>query len=153
MSLTEAVVPRMQPRLDREAALWALLIFVVEVLIATVWSHHRWLRGFVGDVLAVVWVYFLLKTVIRANTYGLALTALAVGCLVELGQYVASSNGWQVQSRVLKILLGSVPDWMDVLAYTCGFLLVLGLEFLLDRLRASRHGSSLAAGKLLTSGE
>jgi hypothetical protein len=125
----------MQLRFDREAALWAVLIFIVEVLIATVWSHHRWLRGFVGDVLAVVWVYFLLKTVIKANTCGLALVALAVGCLVELGQYVATVNGWQVQNRVLNILLGSVPDWMDVLAYAVGFLLVLVFEFLRARLR------------------
>jgi hypothetical protein len=76
-----------------------------------------------------------------------------VGCLVELGQYVATANGWHVQNRVLKIVLGSVADWMDVLAYACGFLLVLGLEFLLDRLQVYRRGSSLAAGKLLTSGE
>jgi hypothetical protein len=127
----------MKLRFDREAALWAVLLFLIEVLIATVWSHHRWLRGFVGDVLAVAWVYFLLKTVIRANTLGLALAALAVGCLVELGQYVASANGWHVQNRALKILLGSVPDWMDVLAYAVGCLLVLAFEFLRSRFRFS----------------
>jgi hypothetical protein len=135
MSPTEAAAPRMQLRFDREAALWAVLIFIVEVLIATVWSHHRWLRGFVGDVLAVVWVYFLLKTVIKANVHGLAIAAFAVGGLVELGQYVATVNGWHVQNRVLKIVLGSVPDWMDVLAYAAGFLLVLVFEFLRTRLR------------------
>ncbi len=135
MSLTEAAAPRMQLRFDREAALWALLIFIVEVLIATVWSHHRWLRGFVGDVLAVVWVYFLLKTVFKANRYGLALVALAVGCLVELCQYVATVNGWHFQNRALKILLGSVPDWMDVLAYAVGFLLVLAFEAFRFRFR------------------
>ena len=137
MSPTETGTPRVKLRFDREAALWALFIFVIEVLIATVWSHHRWLRGFVGDVLAVVWVYFLLKTVVKANTLGLALVAFAVGCLVELAQYVASANGWHVQNRVLKILLGSVADWMDVLAYAAGLLLVLGLEFGLARWQAA----------------
>lgn len=122
-------------RFDREAALWAALIFIIEVLIATVWSHHPWLRGFVGDVLAVVWVYFLLKTVLKANTTGLALAAFAVGCGVELAQYVAAVNGWHVENRVLRIVLGSVADWMDVLAYAVGFLGVLGLESLLARLR------------------
>ena len=121
-------------RFDREAALWAALIFIIEVLIATVWSHHPWLRGFVGDVLAVVWVYFLLKAVLRANTTGLALAAFAVGCGVELAQYVAAVNGWHVENRVLRIVLGSVADWMDVLAYAVGFLGVLGLESLLARL-------------------
>jgi len=124
----------MKLRFDREAALWAVLVFIVEVLIATVWSHHPWLRGFVGDVLAVVWVYFLLKTVIKANTPSLALAAFAVGCLVELAQYVAALNGWHVENRVLRIVLGSVADWMDVLAYACGFFGVLALEYLRARL-------------------
>ena len=137
MSPTETGASRVKLRFDREAALWALFIFIIEVLIATVWSHHRWLRGFVGDVLAVVWVYFLLKTVVKANTLGLALVAFAVGCLVELAQYVASANGWHLQNRVLKILLGSVADWMDVLAYAAGLLLVLGLEFGLARWQAA----------------
>ena len=125
----------MKLRFDREAALWALFIFIIEVLIATVWSHHPWLRGFVGDVLAVVWVYFLLKTVFKANTLSLALLAFAVGCGVELGQYAAAANGWHVENRVLRIVLGSVADWMDVLAYAGGFWGVLALESFLARLR------------------
>ncbi|UUZ74898.1 DUF2809 domain-containing protein [Polaromonas sp. P1(28)-13] len=79
---------------DREALCWALLNFGVEVLIATAWSHHRWLRGFFGDMLAVVWVYFLLKAFLEAKRHALALAAFSVGCLVELGQYVAAVNGW-----------------------------------------------------------
>jgi hypothetical protein len=134
----------MKLRFDREAALWAVLIFIIEVLIATVWSHHPWLRGFVGDVLAVVWVYFLLKAVLKANTTGLALAAFAVGCGVELAQYVAAVNGWHVENRVLRIVLGSVADWMDVLAYAGGFVLVLALESLLARLRLF---SASASGK------
>ena len=114
MSPSEVGTSRVKLRFDREAALWAILVFIIEVLIATVWSHHLWVRGFVGDV-------------------------LAVGCLVELGQYVASANDWHVQNRVLKILLGSVPDWMDVLAYACGFLLVLAFEFLRGRLQTRRR--------------
>ena len=127
-------------RFDREAALWAVFIFIIEFLIATVWSHHPWLRGFVGDVLAVVWVYFLLKAVVKAGIPSLALLAFGVGCGVELAQYVAAVNGWHVENRVLRIVLGSVADWMDVLAYACGFLGVLGLEFLLARLTPSPPG-------------
>lgn len=139
MSPTETGAPRVKLHFDREAALWAVLIFIIEVLIATVWSNHRWLRGFVGDVLAVVWVYFLFKAVIKTNTHGLALAALAVGCLVEFGQYMASANGWHVQNSVLKIVLGSVPDWMDVLAYVVGFLLVLAFEFFRGRFQTLRR--------------
>jgi hypothetical protein len=130
----------MKLRFDREAALWAVLIFIIEVLIATVWSHHPWLRGFVGDVLAVVWVYFLLKAVLKAGIPSLALLAFAVGCGVELAQYVAAVNGWHVENRVLRTVLGSVADWMDVLAYACGFVGVLALESLLASFAPSPPG-------------
>ena len=130
-------------RFDREAALWAVLIFIVEVLIATVWSHHPWLRGFVGDVLAVVWVYFLLKAVLKAGVPSLALLAFVVGCGVELAQYVAAVNGWHVENRVIRIVLGSVADWMDVLAYAAGFVGVLALEWLLARVRVFSASASL----------
>ncbi|MDW5442681.1 DUF2809 domain-containing protein [Polaromonas sp. SM01] len=122
-------------RFDREALAWAVLIFIVEVLIATVWARHRWLRGFFGDLLAVVWVYYLFKTVLRAPVPWLAGAAFGVGCLVELGQYLAAAQGWQVAHPVLRIVLGSVADWLDVLAYAVGFLMVLGLERLCERLR------------------
>lgn len=126
---------------DREALCWALLIFGVEVLIATAWSHHRWLRGFFGDMLAVVWVYFLLKAFLEAKRHVLALAAFSVGCLVELGQYVAAVNGWYTANPVLRTVLGSVADWMDVLAYAGGFLLVLAYEALRSRIAPEVAGN------------
>ena len=122
-------------RFNREALAWAILIFIVEVLIATAWSHHRLLRGFVGDVLAVVWVYHLFKVVVAASPRALALAAFGVGCLVELGQYLASSFGWHIANPVIRIVLGSVADWWDVAAYACGALFALSMESLLKRSR------------------
>jgi len=57
----------------------------------------------------------------------LALAALLTGYAVELGQYLARHFGWRLEQPLLRIVLGSVPDWWDVLAYTLGFGLVLAL--------------------------
>ncbi|RYX91028.1 MAG: DUF2809 domain-containing protein [Comamonadaceae bacterium] len=122
-------------RFNREALAWAILIFIVEVLIATVWSHHRLLRGFVGDLLAVVWVYYLFKVVVAASPRALALAAFGVGCLVELGQYLASANGWHIANPIARIVLGSVADWWDVAAYACGAITALAMERLLKQAR------------------
>ena len=112
-------------RFSLEALVWAVLLFGVEVLIATLGAPYPWLRGFVGDLLAVVWVYFVFRTVLAFPACLLALAALAVGCTVELGQYLAAANGWKLTSPVLRTLLGSVPDWWDVLAYAAGFVLIM----------------------------
>lgn len=110
---------------NREALLWALALLGVEMLIATLGAPYPWLRGFVGDALAVVWVYFVFRTVLAAPACLLALAAFAVGCAVELGQYLAAANGWQLSQPVLRTVFGSVPDWWDVLAYAIGFVCIM----------------------------
>ena len=56
------------------------------------------------------------------------LLALAVGLAIEAVQYVNQQMGWQVASPVLRIVLGSTPDWLDVVAYLIGFALACLLE-------------------------
>ena len=121
-----------------------MLVFIIEVLIATVWSHHRLLRGFGGDALAVVWVYFVFRTFITAPVWLLTGFSFLTGCLVESGQYVAAVNHWHISHPVLRVVLGSVADWSDVLAYAVGALAVLLGGLLLARLRP--HNSAHAAG-------
>ncbi len=113
---------------NRKAFLGALALFIALVLIAAVGRHIVWLRGFMGDVLVVVWVYFCLATVLRTHPCALAVAALLIAYAVELSQYVAHINGWKIADPVLRIIVGSTPDWWDMLAYTLGFLCVLGLQ-------------------------
>lgn len=113
---------------NRTALFWALALLGTEILIATLGAPYPWLRGFAGDALAVVWVYFVFRTVLAAPACLLALAALAVGCAVELGQYLAAVNGWKLSQPVLRTVLGSVPDWWDVLAYVIGFLSIMAVR-------------------------
>ncbi len=105
-----------------------LLITAVEVMIAIWGRPFPLLRGFFGDVIAVGWAYLVFATVIRAPVLQLALAGLFTGYAVEFGQYLAALYGWKIQQPVLRIVLGSVADWWDVLAYTLGFFLVLAIE-------------------------
>ena len=105
-----------------------IALFIVLLLIATVGRHIGWLRGFVGDVWAVVCVYFCLATVIRATPRALAVAALLTAYAVELSQYASPIYGWKIANPVLRIVVGSTPDGWDLLAYTLGFLFVLGLQ-------------------------
>lgn len=131
---------------NRPAFAALLAVTVVEVLIATLGNPYPLLRGFVGDVVAVGWAYLVYRSFIRAGVLPLAIAALLTGYAVEFGQYLARLFGWRLEQPVLRILLGSVPDWWDVLAYTLGFFLVLLLAALRRQVgRARQAGGSRIA--------
>lgn len=131
---------------NRPAFAALLAVTVVEVLIATLGKPYPLLRGFVGDVVAVGWAYLVYRSFIRAGVLPLAIAALLTGYAVEFGQYLARLFGWRLEQPVLRILLGSVPDWWDVLAYTLGFFLVLLLAALRRQVgRARQAGGSWIA--------
>jgi len=115
----------MRLRFDGRSALFALLWFAVLVWLATAGANLGWLRGFGGDVLAVIWLYCLLRATLDAPAHWLAGAALACGLLIESGQYLAATFHWQIGNRALRIVLGATPDWLDVLAYCIGFVLIL----------------------------
>ncbi|MEP9317024.1 DUF2809 domain-containing protein [Pseudomonas sp. LABIM340] len=115
----------MRIRFDGRSALFALLWFAVLVWLATAGAHLGWLRGFGGDVLAVIWLYCLLRAALDAPAHWLAAAALGCGLLIEFGQYLAATFHWQIGNRALRIVLGATPDWLDVLAYCIGFVLIL----------------------------
>ncbi|CAB3720488.1 MULTISPECIES: ribosomal maturation YjgA family protein [Achromobacter] len=125
-----------------------LAVTALLALIALYGAPYPFLRGFLGDVIAVGWAYLVYRTFIRARVMTLAVAALLTGYAVEFGQYLARVYGWQLEQPVLRVVLGSVPDWWDVLAYTVGFVVVLMLtlgkerrqqkaELLNARMRAS----------------
>lgn len=118
----------MRWRFDLAAAGCALVLFVLLVLLATAGAGLGWIRSFVGDVVAVVWVYCLLAAVVWLRPPMRPLLALAVGLTVEAAHYVSQQAGWQVSSPVLRIVLGSTPDWLDVVAYLIGFVLACVIE-------------------------
>jgi hypothetical protein len=137
-----AMIRAMRWRFDPLSLVWAVALFVVLVLLATVGAHWGWLRSFFGDVLAVVWVYFVFRMFIAARVLPLTLAAFGVGLAVELGQYLASTWHLHIANRALRIVLGSTADWWDVLAYAIGFAAVLAAEALRAGLRAARPPAS-----------
>ena len=124
-------------RFDARAFIIALGLFVGLVLLATFGAHAGWVRGFFGDVLAVVWLYFVFKTVVAARPVPLAASAFAVGCALEFGQYLALLQHCQIVNPVLRVVIGSTPDWLDVLAYGLGAVSVVWWELTAARPKAS----------------
>ncbi|WP_374710105.1 MULTISPECIES: ribosomal maturation YjgA family protein [Variovorax] len=137
-----AMIRGMRWRFDPLCLAWAMALFLVLILLATIGALWGWLRSFFGDVLAVAWVYLVFKTFVAARVLPVGLAALGVGLAVELGQFLASAWHLHISNRALRIVLGSTADWWDVLAYVIGFAAVLAIEALREALRAARPTAS-----------
>ncbi|WP_245298428.1 DUF2809 domain-containing protein [Sinorhizobium sp. A49] len=120
----------MQLHFDRTAFVFSILLLVILVLLATLGASWGWVRGFSGDVLAVIWVYCTLGSIVKARPQLLASVAFLLGVTIELAQYLAAMLDIRIANSILRIVIGATPDWWDVLAYGLGAVVVLGLATL-----------------------
>lgn len=101
----------------------ALLVFILEVLVATSFSAIRFIRGSISDYLVVILLYFFVAGFFRLPAKKLGWGIFIFASLVEFGQYLhladwlgLARGGW------LRLLLGEVFSWQDILMYALGSL-------------------------------
>ena len=119
-------------------ALLSIGLFVVEISIA-LFIHDRIVRPFVGDMLVVILIFTICRSVIKANYFWLALCVLIFSFAVEIGQYfnLVSILGLQ-HIRLARTIIGTTFDYHDLLAYSAGILLLFIIG-LLSKYHSSRH--------------
>ncbi|KXA78700.1 hypothetical protein AW878_12380, partial [Bordetella pseudohinzii] len=118
----------------------AVLLGIALAVLATAGAGWGWARSFLGDTLAVVWVYYLFKIFLRAHVLALAGLAFGMGVFIEMGQYAAAYLGWRLPNPLLRIVLGSTADGWDILAYALGWVAVVAIE--LPRPRRQADGQT-----------
>ena len=106
-------------------------LLVLEIGIA-LFVHDRFVRPYAGDFLATIFLFWLAKAFVDAPNKRIAMAVLLVSYLIEAGQYfhLLSLVGLQ-HSRLARVVLGSSFEWTDLLAYTLGTLVAVGIEHLL----------------------
>jgi hypothetical protein len=116
----------------------ALLLFGVEVLIATRFARSGFVRGSMGDVLVVVPVFCLVQAVHVFERVRAAAGVFLFASLVEFSQalHLARWLGLRPGS-VLRIVLGDTFQWGDLLCYLAGCTLAVGLDLVITR---TAHG-------------
>ncbi len=117
--------PAVRGPIDLRFLAICILLVLVEIAIAK-YLHGGFIRSFVGDVIVVGVVFSLLKTFVQAASAKLAAGALAFCVVIEALQYVHLAD-WLGLKRgtILHIALGATFDWLDLLAYAIGFVLIL----------------------------
>jgi len=105
--------------------LLTIIIFLVEVLIATKLKDIFFVRAYLGDVIVVMLLYTFVKSFIRTNNQKLILGILIFSCIIEFAQYfnIAEKLGFRPGS-LMYIVIGNSFSWIDILCYAVGCLLL-----------------------------
>lgn len=115
--------------------LFTLLLFATEVFIAKC-VHDTIVRPYGGDFLVVILIYCFVKSFVNTPVFPTAIGVLLFSFLVELLQYLHFIDRIGLgNNRIARIIIGVSFEWINLLSYTLGILLVLLLERLLGQKR------------------
>ena len=118
----------------RKYLLIAILIFVIEILIA-IYAHDRFIRPYFGDFLVVILIYCLIKSFVNRSVLSISIFVLLFSYTIEFLQYLNIVQVLGIQNNTLaKIIIGTSFAWSDIIAYTAGIILVI----LVEKISASR---------------
>jgi hypothetical protein len=113
---------------NRKYASIACLLLAIEVFIA-LFIKDRFIRPFVGDVLVVILIHYLLRAFLKADPRKIAIAVLLFAFTIEILQYFQLVDRLGLtDNQIAAIAIGITFDWKDLLAYTIGIAIVLWLE-------------------------
>ncbi len=117
-----------------------LICLALCVLIVLRFSNDLFIRGWVGDFIVVVLIYFFVKSIIDIKSFRLAIATLVFSYLTEFFQYLSlvKQIGLE-QSRIAQIIVGTTFDFNDLVAYTIGVVCVYLLDITLIKKRVKDY--------------
>ncbi|MCX7711014.1 MAG: DUF2809 domain-containing protein [Clostridia bacterium] len=114
--------------------LLSVLCFIACVLIVIFFSQNPFVRGFTGDILVILLIYFFVKIFHDFHPAKLATYTLVFAFTTEFLQYLRLIRYLGLeQNLVARIVIGSVFDPLDLIAYAIGTVLVYLIDVLLIR--------------------
>ena len=106
----------------------AVFLFVVEILIA-VFLHDGIIRAYVGDFLVVILLYCFLRSFAKLSIWQTAIGVLMLAYIIETLQFFNIIGLLHLEgSTIANVILGNTFEWIDMLAYTLGIIVVIAVE-------------------------
>ena len=116
-----------------------IALFLTEVFIA-IFVHDNIVRPYIGDFLVVILIYCFFRSFLKVPVLPLALSVLLFSYLVETLQYFNWVKHLGLQdSELANIVLGNSFQWIDILAFSLGIIVIIAVE----RLRAKKDFARL----------
>lgn len=105
---------------------FALLLILIYIAL---FVNDQFVRPFLGDVLVVGWMYLFLASFIKVSRYKVAHAVLAFAYVIEIAQrYELVTVLGLEHIKAARIIIGSTFDWLDLLAYTIGWVVIILVE-------------------------
>lgn len=103
--------------------------FIDCIIIVKIFSGNQFIRGFIGDTIVILLVYFFIKIFSDFHALKLTVFTLAIAFTTELLQYLRLAAYLGLEHNPLAVLIfGSVFDPYDLVAYTIGAILVYFID-------------------------
>lgn len=122
----------------------SVVIFISEILIATVFSDIKFIRNYFGDLLVVMLIYHFIKIFRDVLPWKLGALVFLLACGVEALQYfqLADIMGF-ARGSLPSIIIGTSFSWHDILMYFLGCVAscFLDMRFFYKSLRSPRYCS------------
>lgn len=116
----------MKFQFNKKYFLQAVSLFLIEVLIATIFRKIYFLRAYVGDILVVMLIYTFVLSFLKVKNkdkllVGIFLFAVAIEILqfFKIAELLGFSKG-----SIGYILMGNYFSWEDIICYTVGCILL-----------------------------
>lgn len=107
-----------------------IFLFLIEIFIV-VYVQDNFVRPYLGDVLVVALIYFFIRIIIPERVRFLSIYIYLFAVFIELMQYINFVNILGLgNNRFARVIIGSTFDWMDILCYGMGAVLLLGVDML-----------------------
>ena len=117
----------------RNYFLLAIILFFIEVAIA-LFVRDVILRPYGGDVLVVIFLYCLLKAFFRISLRNAVLGVLFLCFVIEgLQLFKLPERMGMEENMLFSTVLGSHFEWLDLLMYILGALLILFAEMVFKK--------------------
>lgn len=130
-------------RLNPTMLLAAIVLFVVEVIIATKLNGYHFIRAYFGDFLVVMLVYCVVKAFWNVEPKRLAITVFIFACAIELAQLFRLADllhltGWA------RVVLGTSFSFHDILMYAAGCMAIWWLDsrWYKEQTKSVNHGTA-----------
>lgn len=112
----------------------SIISFTACFLIVKLFNNNLFIRGFIGDIIVILLIYFLIKTIYDFNAFKIAFFTLVLAFTTEFLQYYKLTSLLGLEhNKIAQLILGSIFDPYDLLAYFIGIILVYIIDTKLVR--------------------
>lgn len=114
-----------------------VVLFVIEIFIATIWKEQFFVRAYLRDVFVVMLIYtFVLSFFNIKNKKILILAVFAFAVFIEFLQWIRLDEILGLQpGSAASIALGNSFSWLDILCYFAGCLIIWSAETATENLK------------------